>query len=107
MRWSKLLEHKRIEHIDDYFLELSKRKEKGVFFYRINGISEEVRSFLCKYYDSARKQGVIIEGRIANPTEGNLSYYNEIMGMDFKMEESFIDTSLKKWLPRMSYAQRG
>jgi len=102
-----MLEHKRIEHLDDYFLELSKRKEKGVFFYRINGISEEVRSFLCKYYDSARKQGVIIEGRIANPTEGNLSYYNEIMGMDFKMEESFIDMSLKKWLPRMSDAQRG
>lgn len=101
-----MLEHKKIENLDDYFLELSKRKEKGVFFYRINGLSEEVKQFLYKYYESARNQGVIIEGRIANPTESNLSYYNEIMGMDFRMEESFISNSLKKWLPRMNDVQR-
>lgn len=101
-----MLEHKKIENLDDYFLELSKRKEKGVFFYRINGLSEEIKQFLYKYYEAARKMGVIIEGRIANPTESNLSYYNEMMGVDFKPEQAFISNSLKKWLPRMHDSQR-
>lgn len=101
-----IFEHRKIESLDDYFLDLSKRREKGVYFYRINGISDEVKRFLCKYYDSARKNGVIIEGKIGNPTEANLAYYNEIMGMDFKMEESFIEGCLKKWLPRMNDSQR-
>ncbi len=45
------------------------------------------------------KSGVVIEGKIANPTEQNLSYYEEIMGMDFQMSMGFLLTSLKKWLP--------
>ena len=41
-----ILEHKKIESLDDYFLELSKRREKGVFFYRINGISDEIEKLV-------------------------------------------------------------
>ncbi len=100
------LERKKIENLDDYFVELSKRKEKGVYFYRINGTSDTIRQFLYKYFDTARKAGVIIEGKIANPTETNLSYYNEIMGMDFQLSDSFINNSLRKWLPRMGDSQR-
>ena len=101
-----ILEHKKIQSLDDYFIELSKRKEKGVYFYRINGTSEEIRQFLYKYYDAASKSGVIIEGKIANPTEDNLSYYNEMMGTDFLMSMEFISDGLKRWLPRMSERQR-
>lgn len=101
-----ILEHKKIQSLDDYFIELSKRKEKGVYFYRINGTSEEIKRFLYKYYDAAGESGVIIEGKIANPTEGNLSYYNEMMGTDFQMSVEFISAGLKKWLPRMSEHQR-
>lgn len=36
----------------------------------------------------------------------NLSYYEEIMGMDFQMSRDFLLTSLKKWLPRMNDYQR-
>ena len=45
-------------------------------------------------------------GKIGNPTESNLSYYQEIMGMDFQMSMGFISDSLKKWLPRMRAIQR-
>ena len=85
---------------------MSKRREKGAYFYRINRISDEVSRFLFKYYDAARKSGVVIEGKIANPTEGNLAYYSEMMGMDFQMSIGFISSSLQRWLPRMSMAQR-
>ena len=99
-----MLEHKKIQNLSDYFVELNSRREKGVYFYRINGYSEEVGEFIKKYYDTARRTGVVIEGKIPNPDEGNLAYYNEIMGMDFQMSMDFIHVSLRKWLPR--YAMR-
>lgn len=101
-----MLEHKKIQNLSDYFVELNSRREKGVYFYRINGYSEEVGEFIKKYYDTARRTGVVIEGKIPNPDEGNLAYYNEIMGMDFQMSMDFIHVSLRKWLPRMNEFQR-
>lgn len=101
-----MLEHKEIRNLSDYFVELDNRQNRGVYFYRINGYSKEVGEFIKKYYDTARKTGVVIEGKIPNPDEKNLAYYNEIMGMDFQMSQEFISMSLKKWLPRMNDFQR-
>ena len=101
-----MLEHNRIQSLNDYFVELNSRRGRGVFFYRINGYSEEIEQFILKYYDITRRTGVIIEGKIPNPDEKNLSYYGEIMGMDFRMNMGFITSSLKKWLPRMNDRQR-
>ncbi|MBE5871690.1 MAG: hypothetical protein E7294_10580 [Lachnospiraceae bacterium] len=101
-----VFEHKQIQSLEDFFLQLHSRAEKGVFFYRINGYSEPVRQFISRYYDMALKKGVVIEGKLPNPTEQNLSYYREIMGMDFKLNIGFITAALKKWLPRMNDSQR-
>nr|WP_027870907.1 YceG family protein [[Eubacterium] cellulosolvens] len=101
-----MLDHKRIESLDDYFKRLDERKEKAVYFYRINGYNELVDRFITDYYEAARKSGVIIEGRIPNPDEKNLAYYEEMMGMSFQMSVGFISSSLVKWLPRMNAYQR-
>lgn len=101
-----MLEHKKIRSLNDYFVELNNRQSKEVYFYRINGYSEEIGEFIKKYYDLARKTGVVQEGKIPNPDEKNLAYYDEIMGMNFQMSLNFISSSLKKWLPRMSDYQR-
>lgn len=101
-----MLEHKKIQSLNDYFVELNSRQNKGVYFYRINGYSEEINDFIKKYYDVARRTGVVIEGKIPNPDEKNLAYYGEIMGMNFQMSVEFISVSLKKWLPRMNDFQR-
>ncbi len=93
--------HKKITQLNDFFLEHSKREGDLVFFYRINGYTEEIAEFIQNYYDAARKSGVIIEGKIPNPDEKNLSFYSEMMGMDFEQDREFIFHSLKKWLPRM------
>ncbi|MGN8784305.1 hypothetical protein ACTNES_08215 [Blautia sp. HCP3S3_D9] len=37
----------------------------------------------------ARRTGVVIEGKIPNPDEGNLSYYNEIIGNGISDEYRF------------------
>lgn len=101
-----MFEHKKISALNDFFTELNARQEKGVFFYRVNGFNGEIGQFIQKYYETARVSGVIIEGKIPNPNENNLAYYNEIMGLDFQMNLGFISASLKKWLPRMNDYQR-
>lgn len=99
--------HIKIKKLNDFFVERNGRPDKGVYFYRINGYTEEIGQFIQKYYEAARLSGVIIEGKIPNPDEKNLSYYEEIMGLDFRMSPEFISQSLKKWLPRMNDYQRG
>ncbi len=98
--------HMKIQSLDDFFVPLSGRSEKGIYFYRFNKTSNKIDEFIYKYYNAARKSGVVIDGKIGNPTESNLSYYQEIMGMDFQMSMGFISDSLKKWLPRMRAIQR-
>ncbi len=94
--------HAKIENPDDFFVELNNRPAGSVYFYRINGYTRQIGEFILKYYEAARKCGIVIEGKIPNPDEKNLAYYEEIMGMDFEMNISFIAYSLQKWLPRMN-----
>lgn len=101
-----MFEHRILQNLNEYFLELNQRSGKGVFFYRFNGYSEEVQSFIQKYYETARRTGVVLEEKIPNPDEKNLSYYYEIMGEDFQLSMGFITSSLMKWLPRMNEYQR-
>lgn len=101
-----MFSHKKIQDLEDYFVELQDRPEKGVYFYRINGYSDKIASFIKKYYEAARKSGVVIEGKIQNPDYKNLAYYQEIMGTDFQLNLDFISKSLNKWLPRMNEYQQ-
>lgn len=101
-----MFKHIKIEDLEDYFVELHDRREQGVYFYRINGYSDKIASFIKKYYEVARKTGVVIEGKIPNPDQGNLAYYEETMGMAFQLNLNFITQSLGKWLPRMNEYQR-
>ena len=101
-----MFEHKRIQRLEDYFLPKSRRPENGTYFYRISGCSDEVERFIEKYFQDALRSGVVIEGRIPNPDERNLAYYEEIMGKEMRLDRGFFASALKKWLPRMTDLQR-
>lgn len=101
-----MFEHKKLQNLEDYFIDLNSRPAKGVYFYRICGYNDKIKDFILKYYEAARQSGVVIEGRIPNPEERHLEYYEEIMGLGFSMDANFIDQSLQKWLPRMNARQR-
>ena len=45
------------------------REQNGAYFYRIVEFSAEIDKFLIRYFQEARKCGVVQEGKIANPTE--------------------------------------
>ncbi len=100
--------YSRIElvELDDYFTGYTQRNEKGVFFYRLNGYNAKIAEFIKKYYNEARNYGIVIEGKLQNPDEKNLSYYQEMMGSDFELSEYFFNMSLRKWLPRLNTSQR-
>ena len=102
-----MLNHVKFNSLDDFFKGLESRPQRGVYFYRINGYSGEIGRFIRRYYEAARKRGVVIEGRIQNPNDKNLAYYDEMMGRAFELAPDFISSSLKKWLPRMNDNQRG
>ena len=95
-----------LQTLDEYFKQMGQRQDQCVYFYRINTYNEAIKNFVRRFYEVARKNGVIIEGKIPNPDEKNLSYYAEIMGMDFQMSPGFMESGLKKWLPRMNDVQR-
>lgn len=101
-----MLNRVRIESPDDFFAELGKRKNKGVYFCRINGYNDKIHDLILRFHEEARVNGVIIEGKLQNPDNNNLAYYNEMMGMDFQLDAGFINQSLAKWLPRMTPEQR-
>ncbi|MBQ7521580.1 MAG: hypothetical protein IJU14_01725, partial [Clostridia bacterium] len=92
--------------LNDIFKPLESRNGQEIYFCRINGYNHEVAEFIRKYYETAVKEGVVIEGGIANPNEKEIMYYTETMGTNFFMEQRFITESLKRWLPRMNQYQR-
>ena len=94
-----------IERLDDFFIDLGKRKQQGVYFYRITGYNDEIHAFIRRYHEAARLGGVIIEGKLYNPDQKMLEYYSEIMGMDFRLDRLFLQERLHKWLPRMNQSQ--
>ncbi len=100
-----MLNRVHIEKPDDYFIDLGKRKTRGVYFCRINGYNKQINEFLKKYHEEARLGGVIIEGRLPNPDNNQLGYYQEMLGMDFSMDMNFMRSKMKKWLPRMDDTQ--
>lgn len=95
-----------LQKLNDYFRPLSDRMERGVYFCRITKTSQEVLTFIQQYYDAARHKGVVIDGRIQNPTPQNLEYFQEMMGNDFRLDIKFLSERLQKWLPRMTDIQR-
>ena len=100
-----MFKHAECKSLDDFFKVLSDRTENNVFFYRIYGYNDQIDTFIRAYYETAKNHGVIIEGRIPNPTEQNLSYYEEMLGNDFTLSMEFITSRLKKWMPRLTSVQ--
>ncbi len=100
-----MIDRGKISDINDFFLPPEKRNGGCVYFYRIAGCFEGFGSFIGKYLDEAQTNGVVIEGGIRNPTQGNLEYYSEILGDSFKEDASFISGALSKWLPRLDPGQ--
>lgn len=88
--------------LEDYFIPYSSRMEQGIYFYRINKWNPEVEKFFEKIAVEIGKSVNYIREKIPNPNENQLSYFDEMIGRDFSMEEAFFQQAIKKWLPRLN-----
>ena len=89
-----MLKHVVPGKLNDFFLPLSNRPEKGIYFCRIAGYTPAIEEFIKQYYDCARRTGVIIDGRIPNPDTNNLSYFSEMMGAEFRLDTRQVRETL-------------
>ncbi len=94
------------DSLSSFFTPLSGRSSRGVYLVRFAGYSGEVHAFVRQFYEQAGKNGVILENGLQNPDSSNLAYFTEQMGTAFQLSQSFLDASLRKWLPRLSTGQR-
>ena len=62
-----MLNRVRIESPDDLFADLGKRRNKGVYFCRVNGYNDTIHDIILRFHEAARQNGVIIEGKLHNP----------------------------------------
>lgn len=96
----------KIQKIEDYFIPYSNRICKGVYFGRLTAYSPELKQFLIRYLEDAKRCGVYVKGKIPNPDGRQLSYFEEMIGLDFQLDHRFFDKVFQKWLPRLDAVQR-
>ncbi len=100
-----MFEHKKIKNLNDYFLDIDKREQKSIFFYRIYGYNDEINQFILKYFESTRRNGVAVKGKILSPDSKNLTFFTEMMGTEFKLDKFFLGQSVNRWLPNLNTRQ--
>ena len=95
-----------VRSLEDYFLPLSRRPQKAVYFTRLNGYDETVDAFLLAFCRAVRTDGVIGTLPLPKLMQGNLDYYYDVVGRDFQLSLGFLEQSLKRWLPSMQLPAR-
>ncbi len=90
--------------LNNYFLPLTSRPEAKGYVCRLVGTNDYIEQFLFKYYKEANERGVVIQGRIPNPTDANLRFYREILGDEFELSLEHISSGLGIWLVKLQAA---
>ena len=90
-----------LDNMEDYFRPSSQRPAKGVYFTRVTVYNEEIQKHIERYLEQTLHLGTCVEGKIENPEGSQLAYYEEIMGMEYKLDERFFREQLEKWMPRI------
>jgi len=101
-----MLERSTLNRLDDFALPLSRRKAPGAYMARVCAWSDGVGEGAWRVHEMARQWGVIIEGRIPNPDDGQTGYMTQTLGADFEPTAAFAEAALERWMPRMSGANR-
>lgn len=97
----------KLNHLNDMLSSLSARSVRQTYFVRINALNADIRGFLSRYIQLVQQNGVLLNGKIPNPSEDDLSYYNDKIGMEFEFSQAFIERSMDKWMPQLCPEQRG
>lgn len=97
-----MLKKIKIKNIYDYLKQIDARDEKGVYFYKITFYNKEIETFLKSFLNKVKENGLYIKDGLKNPDLNDINYIIKIIGNDFKIQQSFFEEKLKKWLPQLS-----
>lgn len=101
-----MFERVHLNNFEDYFTTYKERQGKRVYFGRLTVWGPEVKQMIERFTEETIQLGVCIQDKIGNPEEKHLSYYEEIMGMNYQLSVPFFMQELKQWLPRVSEDKR-
>ena len=101
-----MLKRLQLSQFQDFWNPLSTRPQPGVYFCRAAGYSPALEQFIEQALQKRTELPMRLTGKLQNPDGGQLAYLRETLGDDFACDPAFFDTQLKKWLPRLSDAQR-
>ena len=101
-----MFERIHLNSLEDYFMSCTERTEKGVYFGRLTVYNEDIAAAINKYIEETFQSGICISSKIGNPDEKHLDYYEEIMGMAYRLDVQFFQEELEKWVPRISKERR-
>lgn len=89
----------KFDKLTEYFEKNKKNDE--IFFYRLSKCDDDTEKFIMNFYELAKKEGSIIKNRLPNPTDLNVQYYNDIIGEEFRLNQSFFIMNFQKWIPSL------
>ncbi|OON94774.1 MAG: hypothetical protein ATN33_04045, partial [Epulopiscium sp. Nele67-Bin001] len=87
--------------LNDFYLPLKSRPKQKGYICRFVGVNDYIEQFLVKYYKETTQRGVVIQGRIPNPTDANLRFYKEMLGENFELSVEYISSCLGMWLVKL------
>ena len=92
------------EGFGELFADISERRSKSAYFFRVSGYNDTIKNIIDKYYAAAAEKGAIAAGKLPNPDEKQVSYFIEMLGRDFHVDKAFLGRSLGRWLPQLKNA---
>ncbi|MGN0637329.1 MAG: YceG family protein [Huintestinicola sp.] len=75
---------------------LSEELSAGGHFLRINKYGTDTEELLLRFFALAVRHGAFLEKGMANPTAGDIAYFESSCAMNFKLDRDFIKAAAKK-----------
>lgn len=75
---------------------LAEESSAGGHFLRINKYGPDTEELLLRFFAMAVKHGAFLEKGMANPTAGDIAYFESSCASDFRLDREFIKAAAKK-----------
>ena len=78
---------------------LAESPQTGGHFLRINKYGTDTEELLLRFFELAVKHGAFLEKGMANPTAGDIAYFESSCAVDFRLDKGFIKASARSPSP--------
>ena len=89
---------------EDYFIPLSGRKQRGVFFCRFIGFDDDTMVFYRRFEQQAQRHGLCLRKPISNPTDSEVSFFFRAVGGEPSagLDAGAVQRAIALWMQRLA-----